>query len=131
MIRFDTDDTLTGAKPAGLPADIWQIAGDLAAARVHDTFVTFFVAETADDLADGGPISEPVCCGGSLMTLIADGPFAAERRDLPEGTAVWIAPVTACGYKADVLLLPDSPWLPADLRRALDAARRHEGETHA
>lgn len=131
MIRIDTDDTLTGTKPAGLHHGIWEIACDLAAERVHEEFCTFFVPESADDLADGGPISEPVCCGGKLAAAIADGGFVTERRALPDGAAVWIAPVNECGYKADVLLLPDSPWLPDDIRRALHAACRETGESRA
>ncbi len=131
MIIFDTDDTLAGTKPDDLHRGIWKVACDLAAERVHEEFCTFFLPESVDDLADGGPISEPVCCGGSLAVLIADGSFVTERRALPDGAAVWIAPVNECGYRADVLLIPDSPWLLDDIRRALDASRRQGGNTHA
>lgn len=127
MFRFDTDDALAGQRPEGLPEGVWEAARDITEENLHESFVTFFVAENEADLADGGPISEPVCCGGSLAGAVADAPLAATRREFPGG-AVWAAPVNECGYRVDVLLLPDAGWLPEGLRRALAGhLRREEG----
>jgi DNA repair protein RadC len=40
---------------------------------------------------------------------------------------VWIVPVNLCGYRADVLLIMESDWIPDDIRRTLNAAHR-EGD---
>jgi hypothetical protein len=125
MFRFTTDDALTGERPEGVPEGVWEVARDITEENLHDSFVTFFVAENEADLADGGPVSEPVCCGGSLARAVADANLAVERRETPGG-AVWVAPVNECGYRVDVLLLPDAGWLPADLRDAL--ARKQAGK---
>ncbi len=124
MFTFDTDFTLTGDKPEGLHPALWEAARDISEEFLHDDFITFFVPESAADLADGGPISEPVCCGGSLAAAIKDGGLCASRRDNPDGTGVWFAPVNRCGYRADALLIPETDWIPDDIRRALDAACR-------
>lgn len=126
MFRFDTDDVLTGERPDDLPEKVWQIARDVVEENIHDSFVTFYVLECEADLSGGSPVSEPVCCGRSLAATISDAPYATERRETPGGP-VWVAPINVCGYRADVLLLPEVHWLPDDFRQSL-AEHTRRGE---
>lgn len=119
MITFDTDDCLVGPMPTGLTPALWGVARDVAEEHLHDEMCTFFVPESANDLYDGGPISEPVSCGGNLASAIAHGDYRPERHVLSDGAIVWAVPITISGYRADVLLIPEAEWLPTDIQDAL------------
>lgn len=131
MLTFDTDQVLMGELPNGIPDSVLAVARHVAEDHLHDEMCTFFVPESTADLVDGGPISEPVCCGGSLAAAITDSKYRPQRHTCPHGAFIWVVPVTVSGYRADVLLIPDAEWLPADIRDALTEGSQQGEPTDA
>ncbi|HEX2950823.1 MAG TPA: hypothetical protein VHV83_14855 [Armatimonadota bacterium] len=119
MLTFDTDHVLMGELPDGISNDVLAVSRDVAEAHLHDEMCTFFVPESAADLIDSGPISTPVCCGENVAAAITKSKYRTQRHESPDGTTNWVAPVTVSNYRADVLRIPESEWLPDDIRHAL------------
>ncbi len=126
MRTFDISCTLSGHMPEGLSPAIWEAALDFGARLLRDTYITFFVPDSAVDLTDGGPVSGPVCRGGSLAVAIAVKGLASRLCDSTGNSGVWSALFSINDYRADVVLIPDSDWVPGDIRQALDSASGQE-----
>lgn len=117
MKTFTDDDVRHGRRPAGLWNWAWTLAHVVIKHQPPARAVTFVIAESADDLCEGGAVAKQVCWGENLVATIA-ACRNAQRITLPGGLAVWTVPVARAGG-VDLLIIPETRWTPHEVMAAL------------